>query len=102
MWAPGPRPENPGPDGPRSTGTVKTKKEGVHKWKNKGDKYVSGFIAPDDGADDIFFMCRGDEGALLNVGQRVSYVRETNAKGPIAHYAKPIEDAAAAQAEESF
>ena len=72
--APSPRPENPGPNGPRSTGTVKTKKEGVHKWKNKGDKYVSGFITPDDGADDIFFMCRGDEGALrgeqLRVAQR--------------------------------
>ena len=26
-------------------------------------------MAPDDGADDIFFMCRGDEGALLNVGE---------------------------------
>ena len=100
--APSPRPENPGPNGPRSTGTVKTKKEGVHKWKNKGDKYVSGFIAPDDGSEDIFFMSRGDDGLLLEVGQRVSYVQETNARGPIAHYAKPIEDAAAAPAPADF
>ena len=100
--APSPRPENPGPNGPRSTGTVKTKKEGVHKWKNKGDKYVSGFIAPDDGSEDIFFMSRGDDGLLLEVGQRVSYVQETNARGPIAHYAKPIEDDAAAPAPADF
>ena len=100
--APSPRPENPGPNGPRSTGTVKTKKEGVHKWKNKGDKYVSGFIAPDDGSEDIFFMSRGDDGLLLEVGQRVSYVQETNARGPIAHYAKPIDDAVEAPAPADF
>ena len=90
--APSLRPENPGPNGPRSTGTIKTKKEGVHKYKHKGEKYAKGVIVPDDGSEEIFYMTRGD-GALLKVGQRVSYVQETNAKGPIAHYAEPLADA---------
>ena len=47
-------------------------------------------------------MSRGDDGLLLEVGQRVSYVQETNARGPIAHYAKPIEDDAAAPAPADF
>ena len=93
--APSPRPENPGPNGPRSTGTIKTMKERVHKWsKFKGDKYVSGFIVPDDGSEEIFYMARDEDGgAALKIGQRVSYVQETNSKGPIANYAEPLADA---------
>ena len=36
-------------------------------------------------------MPRGDAGALLRVGQRVTYVPAVNRQGPIAHHVKPAE-----------
>ena len=36
-------------------------------------------------------MSRGDAGALLRVGQRVTYVPAVNRQGPIAHHVKPAE-----------
>ena len=54
-------------------------------------KYACGLIVPDDGSPEIFYMSRGDAGALLRVGQRVTYVPAVNRQGPIAHHVKPAE-----------
>lgn len=52
-------------------------------------KYVRGYIGPDDGSPDIYYMTRGAPGDDLRVGQRVTYERAMNQKGPIAHYVEP-------------
>ena len=77
----------------RVSGVIKTKADKeTYGEKGYGErKYACGLIVPDDGSPEIFYMSRGDAGALLRVGQRVTYVPAVNRQGPIAHHVKPAE-----------
>ena len=86
-------PSSADPTGERASGVIKTKADKeTYGEKGYGErKYACGLIVPDDGSPEIFYMSRGDAGALLRVGQRVTYVPAVNRQGPIAHHVKPAE-----------
>jgi CspA family cold shock protein len=58
---------------------------GTVKWFNESKGF--GFIAPDDGGDDLFVHFSAIQGSgfkTLNEGQKVSYETEQGPKGPAA------------------
>ena len=99
--------ENPGPNGPRTQGTIKTKVDKESKGYKKGHpaygsaddrRFTCGVITPTDGGAEIFYMARGEAGLALRAGQRVTYVEDENRQGPIAHYVRDAGKGAAAPA----
>ena len=99
--------ENPGPNGPRTQGKIKTKVDKESKGYNKGHpaygsaddrRFTCGVITPTDGGAEIFYMARGEAGLTLRAGQRVTYVEDENRQGPIAHYVRDAGKGAAAPA----
>ena len=81
----------------RGAGTIRTcehheeKSEHLQKSgrrRQRVNKYACGFIEPDDGSDDIFYLKLGF-GRDLAEGLRVTYEKRTNDEGPVAHRVKP-------------
>jgi len=65
--------------------------EGVVKWFSGERGY--GFIAPDDGGNDLFVhgsAVEGGDGLPLQEGQRVSYDVREGRRGPEAASVRPV------------
>lgn len=64
---------------------------GAVRWFSQEKGY--GFLAPDDGGEDVFvrFSAIAGEGfRTLTTGQRVSYVRGDDGRGPRAADVRPV------------
>ena len=86
----------PGSDPRRVAGVVKTleRREQNERTRDGGlaygeKRYTRGYIAPDGGGPDIYYMTRGAAGNELAVGVRVTYEPTRNDTGPIAHFVRP-------------
>lgn len=72
----------PAVEGDRATGSV--------RWFSQEKGY--GFVAPDDGGDDVFVRfsaISGDGFRTLEAGERVSYLRGDDGRGPRADDVRP-------------
>ena len=79
----------PGSDPRRVAGVVKTleRREQNERTRDGGlaygeKRYTRGYIAPDGGGPDIYYMTRGAAGNELEVGMRVTYEPSRNDQGP--------------------
>ena len=86
----------PGSDPRRVAGVVKTleRREQNERTRDGGlaygeKRYTRGYIAPDGGGPDIYYMTRGAAGNELEVGMRVTYEPSRNDQGPLAWFVRP-------------